>query len=158
MGREATAASTPRFGVRDPCENSRLQPDDWNLFVVVAKKDALVKFCWINNPSKSSNSIDALSKVHFSLLRLLRRFSRTRSMLILTNGLPFLLGGMLVLMLRTRFGCHSLTPQSPHNLHQLILLAVCTTQPHHGEVLQLFCVQARCVPRPPGHIEAHEPY
>ena len=29
-GRVASASSTPRFGVRDPCENPGLQPNDWN--------------------------------------------------------------------------------------------------------------------------------
>ena len=30
LGRVASASSTPRFGVRDPCENPGLQPNDWN--------------------------------------------------------------------------------------------------------------------------------
>ena len=28
--RVASASTTPRFGVRDPCENPGLQPNDWN--------------------------------------------------------------------------------------------------------------------------------
>ena len=28
--RVASASTTPRFGVRDPCENPALQPNDWN--------------------------------------------------------------------------------------------------------------------------------
>ena len=29
-GRVASASTTPRFGVWDPCENPGLQPNDWN--------------------------------------------------------------------------------------------------------------------------------